>query len=216
MPLRIAIDIRHARDFGFGTYIRNLIQAMARIETREEFLLIGREPDYQAFGPLPENFALHHYEREDSGFENQWRLPLLLRNLRPNLTHIPLNEVPLCLPRPYVVTIHDMSSVLFSGGGDARQQFQMFKVRRGLERADRILTVSSATQRDVQTLLDIRRRCWIFPPGGFVRSTTRRIRAFLPRRQRPKRGGWYSTVTRSRIRICSMPGRFVRRRTSHG
>jgi glycosyltransferase involved in cell wall biosynthesis len=160
--LRIAIDVRHARDFGFGTYIRNLIQAMARIETREEFLLIGREPDFQAFGPLPANFALHRYEREDSGFENQWRLPLLVRNLRPNLTHIPLNAVPLCLPRPYVVTIHDMSSVLFSGGGDARQQFQMFKVRRGLERANRILTVSSATQRDVQTLLDI--------PAGRIRQ----------------------------------------------
>ena len=34
-PLRIVIDVRHIKDFGIGTYIRNLVKALGELDQRE-------------------------------------------------------------------------------------------------------------------------------------------------------------------------------------
>jgi hypothetical protein len=39
MPLRIVLDVRHSRDFGIGTYIRNLVRALAKIDHEDRFVL---------------------------------------------------------------------------------------------------------------------------------------------------------------------------------
>ena len=70
--------------------------------------------------------------------------------------HIPLNSVPLLMPKPYVVTIHDMSRLLYQDRVSGwRNNLRLFLFRRGLLRADRIIAVSCATRRDVENLLNI-------------------------------------------------------------
>jgi glycosyltransferase involved in cell wall biosynthesis len=69
--------------------------------------------------------------------------------------HIPLNAVPLWMPKPYLVTIHDMSTLLFSNQKGYRSNLRLYYLRRGLARADRVLAVSSATRRDVEAVLQI-------------------------------------------------------------
>ncbi|MEO7144041.1 MAG: glycosyltransferase family 1 protein, partial [Bryobacteraceae bacterium] len=81
--------------------------------------------------------------------------PLFLSRLRPSLFHMPLNAVPLCMPRPYVVTIHDMSSLLFRKRGSLHEMLRHYRLRRGLARASRVIAVSSATRRDVERILAI-------------------------------------------------------------
>ena len=44
---------------------------------------------------------------------NKFPFPLFLRRFSADVYHIPLNRVPLFMLRPYVVTIHDMASLLF-------------------------------------------------------------------------------------------------------
>ena len=56
---------------------------------------------------------------------------------------------------PYVVTIHDMSRLLFDAGSGLRMQARRFLLRRGLLRARRIMAVSEATRRDVHQVLGI-------------------------------------------------------------
>ena len=80
---------------------------------------------------------------------------MFLRRFSADLVHIPLNRVPLVLPRPYVVTIHDMASLLFERRSGVRMNVRRFRFRRGLQRADRVIAVSEATRRDVQKLLGI-------------------------------------------------------------
>ncbi len=43
MPLRIALDTRRVADFGIGTYIRNLVRALACVDDRNHYLLISTE-----------------------------------------------------------------------------------------------------------------------------------------------------------------------------
>lgn len=154
-PLRVALDVRHARDFGIGTYIANLLRAMAQIGTQERLLLFGRREDLDALGPLPENFEHHLFSRPDRGLTHQLAFPLFYRSLKADLGHVPLNLVPLAMPKPYVVTVHDLSRLKYPTETPGRQRYDLFRARRGLARAERVIAVSESTKQDVEELLGI-------------------------------------------------------------
>ena len=44
-PVRIGIDARKLHDFGIGTYIRNLLRQLARLDHETEFVLLCRPDD---------------------------------------------------------------------------------------------------------------------------------------------------------------------------
>lgn len=154
MPLHIAIDIRHLRDFGIGTYIRNLVQALGGIDHDNRYTLIATEAEPPELARLPPNFGYAVYKK---GGKNTVGLSysLFLRGLSANLYHIPLNSVPLLMPRPYVVTVHDMSTLLYDLAPGLRNHMRLLRSRRGLLRAAKLMTVSNATRRDVESLLGI-------------------------------------------------------------
>jgi glycosyltransferase involved in cell wall biosynthesis len=161
MPLRIVVDVRRVRDFGIGTYIHGLLHALAAIDQSNEYILVALadyqdvQGDHGAFADLPPNFSTVTYRQTDAEYLNHLAFPLFLRRLAPSLVHIPLNRVPLFISEPYVVTIHDMASLLFGTGSGPRTQARRFLLRRGLLRAKRILAVSEATRRDVHDALGI-------------------------------------------------------------
>jgi glycosyltransferase involved in cell wall biosynthesis len=159
--LKIVIDVRRLRDFGIGTYIRNLVQALGTIDHVNRYELVSFAGDKRLLAGLPNNFEIIQYNRSDTDPWGNVAFPLFLRGFVPDLVHIPLNRVPLLMPKPYVVTIHDMASLLFEETSGLRKKARRFRFRRGLRRADRVIAVSEATSRDVQNLLGI--------PGDRVR-----------------------------------------------
>jgi glycosyltransferase involved in cell wall biosynthesis len=72
-----------------------------------------------------------------------------VHKLGAQVTHIPFHRVPLLMPKPYLVTMHDLSSLFFDDVSGLLHDARVFRLRRGLERAARIIAVSGATQRDV-------------------------------------------------------------------
>jgi glycosyltransferase involved in cell wall biosynthesis len=155
MVLRIVIDARRIRDFGIGTYIRNLIHALAGLDDRNEYFLTARPTDIADFQDLPGNFHTAVYSRPDSSRFEHVAFPMFLRNFDADLHHIPLNNVPLFMPKPYVVTVHDLSTLLFDEKRDFQKGLRSARFRRGLLRADTVIAVSAATRRDVSNLLGI-------------------------------------------------------------
>lgn len=151
--MKIAIDARRIRDFGVGTYIRNLLQAFAALGSPHNFELICSSEDKTQFAGLPENFRTVVYDRRDASRLDHLDLPRLLHRLGPDVTHIPFHRVPLLMPKPYLVTIHDLSSLYFDDATGLLHGAHVFRLRRGLERADLIITVSGATQKDVANLV---------------------------------------------------------------
>jgi glycosyltransferase involved in cell wall biosynthesis len=151
--VKIAVDARRIRDFGVGTYIRNLLQALATLNTPHEYHLICHADDKAQFAGLPENFRCVIYNRRDSSRLDHFDLPRVLRTLGADVTHIPFHRVPLLMPKPYLTTIHDLSSLFFDDASGPLHAAHVFRLRLGLERADRIITVSGATQRDVGNLV---------------------------------------------------------------
>jgi glycosyltransferase involved in cell wall biosynthesis len=151
--VKIALDVRRIHDFGVGTYIRNLLQAIAEQQSPHQFHLICGTHDRSQLPALPDNFRLEIYDRRDSSRMDHFGLPRLIRRLRVDLTHIPFHRVPLFMPRPYVVTIHDLSSLFYDDATGILHSAHVFRLKHGLRRAARIIAVSGATRRDVVNLV---------------------------------------------------------------
>lgn len=152
-PLHIAIDARRVRDFGIGTYIRNLTRALSALDQENRYTLLappGGQSDLAGLGP---NFQVVPCDVPDSGAQHNLQFPEYLRSLNASLYHIPLNTVPWRMPLPYVVTIHDMSSLLFPAQRHFRHTLHELRYRRGAARAARIITVSDTTRRDIESVL---------------------------------------------------------------
>jgi glycosyltransferase involved in cell wall biosynthesis len=153
-PLHIVADARRIRDFGIGTYIRSLMQALSAMDTTNRYTLVIRPEDTPALEGLPENFSTSIYTRDDASHLDNVLFPMYLRGLAPDLVHIPVNRVPLLMIQPYVVTVHDLTSLFFEGEEYSRLRIQLrrYRLRRGLQRASRVIAVSEATRRDVAEL----------------------------------------------------------------
>jgi glycosyltransferase involved in cell wall biosynthesis len=153
--MKIVVDARRLRDFGIGTYIRNLVTAIAAIDRENEYLLVSFPDDEVLLRHLPQNFRPIPYTRPDTARVDHIAFPWLVRQLSADIVHIPLNRVPLFMPKPYVVTVHDMSTVLYKEGSPSAQSLRHYRMSRGLARASRIIAVSSSTRRDIHTLTGI-------------------------------------------------------------
>jgi len=173
-PLHIVIDARRIRDFGIGTYIRSLVQALSVIDTTNRYTLVSRPGDVRALAGLPENFGTSIYTRKDESHPDNALFPLYLRGLSPDLVHIPLNRVPLLMIQPYVVTVHDLANLFFEWEEYSRLRIQLRRYRliRGLRRASRVIAVSEATRRDVEQLAGVAphrlRMVYNAPDPGFL------------------------------------------------
>jgi glycosyltransferase involved in cell wall biosynthesis len=174
MSMHIVIDARRIRDFGIGTYIRSLIHALSNIDEENRYTIISGPDEVRTLVGLPENFSTAICARDDHAASDHILFPIFLQNLSPDLVHIPLNRVPLLMPRPYVVTIHDMANLFFDENehSNLRMQLRRYRFRRGLARANRIIAVSEATKCDVENVLgvDPARICRVYnaPDPGFL------------------------------------------------
>ena len=152
----IVIDARRIRDFGIGTYIRSLVQALGGIDRTNQYTLVSGPADVRTLAGLPENFHAAVYARDDHSALDHVAFPLFLRGLSPDLVHIPLARVPLLMIRPYVVTVHDMANIFFEEEtSNFRMQLRRFRFGRGLRRAARVIAVSEATKRDVESQMGV-------------------------------------------------------------
>jgi len=155
VPLRILIDARHVRDFGYGTYIRNLLRGLAAIGAPHEFFLPVRSTDRDELEGLPGNFHPLPYERMDTGPQDRIQFSFFARKQLPSLVHIPLARVPLFLPRPYIVTVHDISSLVLEQGAGWRGEIRRALLRRSLLEAACVIAVSEWTRNDLISLMNL-------------------------------------------------------------
>jgi glycosyltransferase involved in cell wall biosynthesis len=159
MPsVKIAIDIRRMTEFGVGTYIRNVVRTLGRLDRENKYLLIGSPAKVEEIGALPPNFHGVPLLASDRSVQGYREFRAALQRLNCDLVHIPnLFSVPRMLPCPYVMTVHDMLEHM----SRAREQsgfwrsfhFQMTK--RVLAGAARIFAVSNFTRNEIEKLFEI-------------------------------------------------------------
>jgi glycosyltransferase involved in cell wall biosynthesis len=159
MPsVKIAIDIRRMTEFGVGTYIRNVVRTLGRLDHENEYSLIGPPVKVEEIGVLPPNFHAIPLVAPERSVQGYREFRASLQRLQCDLVHIPnLFSIPRALPCRYVMTVHDMLDHM----ARAREQsgfwrslhFQLTK--HVLAGASRIFAVSNFTRNEIEKLFEI-------------------------------------------------------------
>ena len=158
--MRIGIDIRAIGDFGVGTYIRNVVRTLGKIDRQNDYLLIGEGDRIREMGDLPPNFHKIRFTKPVNSLGGWLGLREILSRHECNLVHIPslfwMPQVRLCCP--YVVTVHDVLDFMYraKNGANWQRTLHYYSTQQVLRHAGRILAVSNFTKMDIARLFDIR------------------------------------------------------------
>ncbi len=149
--MRIAIDIRKYQDFGIGTYVRNLVRHLARIDQKTEYILFCRPSDRDRIALPSGNFRLIDEPAGPYSVAEQVRIPMSLRRERVDLFHSPHYVLPPLINCRSVVTIHDCIHLMFPEylPGRAAYLYARMQMWAAAHRADRVLTVSETSKQDI-------------------------------------------------------------------
>lgn len=148
----IGVDARKLVDFGIGSYIRNLLEAMSlRPEAeRYRFRVYARKSEREAMPRLAPNFEVVEEDSPGYSLAELTRFAFRLFRDRLDLFHATHYVLPPIRSRA-VVTIHDIIHLLYPQflPNRAALVYARVMIRRALTRADRIITVSYNSKRDL-------------------------------------------------------------------
>ncbi len=149
--MRIAIDVRKYNDFGIGTYIRNLVHHLERIDRDTEYVLLCRPQDHARIPLASPNFRLVVEPARPYSIGEQVRIPMTLLREHIDLFHAPHYVLPPAIHCRSVVTIHDCIHLMFPQYLPGRLAYAFAKLQlwTAAHRSDRVLTVSEASKLDI-------------------------------------------------------------------
>jgi glycosyltransferase involved in cell wall biosynthesis len=144
-------DVLGRERTGDETYVHNLLRRLPDAAGgRLRFAAVTRYPELVPDGVEPVALAARSQE-----LRMAWSLPRLLARLRPALAHFQ-HSLPLRVPCPAVVTVHDLSFERDPGVMGAWDRFVFSTVvPRSARRAARVFAVSERTRRDLRELYTI-------------------------------------------------------------
>ena len=151
LAVKIAIDARKLHDFGIGTYIRNLLRHLSRIDRENEYVLLCQDSDMGVARTLGENFRAVLEPAANYSVKEQFHIPLVWMREKPDVFHAPHYVLPVAVRSRSVVTIHDCIHLMFPQYLPNRAAYAYARgaMWSAAKRSDRILTVSEASKRDI-------------------------------------------------------------------
>jgi glycosyltransferase involved in cell wall biosynthesis len=149
--MKIAIDARKWRDYGIGTYVRNLVRHLARIDHETTYFLFCARADVATLRDLAENFVPVADESGGYSAREHFSIPLKLHRLGADLLHSPHYVVPLLCRKASVVTIHDCIHLLFPQylRHPMALSYARYMMGRATSHSALVLTVSEASRHDI-------------------------------------------------------------------
>jgi len=158
--VKIAIDIRRITEFGVGTYTRNIIRALTRLDHDNEYFLLGSPEKAKEMGNLPDNFSSIEVASPDTA-KGFFQCNSVLSRVGCDLVHVPhLFWLPHHFPCPYVITVHDVLDHMYRArnGSGLKRSLHFHLTRRVLRNSARIFAVSTFTKNEIQKLFGIQPR----------------------------------------------------------
>lgn len=153
--MNIAIDAFEAnlnKKVGMGNYVDNLIQALARIDSENDYTLYVKKGSNETGNLNQENFK---YKKLTSpmirSYWSQCRLPIEILLNRPDILHIPTgHKIPFNCPKNTVVTIHDLAFIKFPKYFESNVKWRSLQfTRHAILKAKKIIAISQSTKNDI-------------------------------------------------------------------
>src|SRR5450432_3513554 len=145
-------------EFGVGTYTRNIVRALGRLDSESKYFLIGPPQKVAEIGPLPPNFHTVPLLGNDASVKSYFDYRAILKRLSCDVVHIPhLFWLPRNLPCPYVMTVHDVLDHMYRARDQSglKRSLHFYLTHRALKGAARIFAVSHFTKSEVEKLFTI-------------------------------------------------------------
>lgn len=157
---RLGIDARKLADYGIGSYLQGLLEALTRLMPQEEVVVLVSQSGRRLLPALPPAWKTVEVSARGYSLTEHVAVPWAALRAGVRVLHVPHYVVPLLFPGTVVVTIHDIIHVLFPeflphplGLPYARAQ-----IRQAIRRARRVIVPSRTTAGDL-------RRLFGAPPG---------------------------------------------------
>ena len=153
MGMRLALDGRKLTDFGIGTYLRALLRGL---DSRPdlELTVVARSGHEDRVASIAPRARVITTSARGYGVAEHLQLPAALWRERVDLVHFPHYVAPRLVPKPVVVTVHDLIQLFYPPKDRphlARLYLRMM-MRSALRRARRVITVSRSSRRDLINL----------------------------------------------------------------
>ncbi|TAK96478.1 glycosyltransferase family 1 protein [Patescibacteria group bacterium] len=158
--MRIGIDARFYGSVGkgLGRYTQKLIEQLERIDSKNQYVIFLRQENFDEYQPKNKNFQKVLANYQWYTLAEQIHLPRLLKKAKLDLVHFPHFNVPLAYRGKFVITIHDLILLHFptrrgSTLSPLRYWGKFLAYRwviwSALRRAERVITVSHFTKKDI-------------------------------------------------------------------
>ena len=154
-------DVLGRRRTGDETHVANLLRELGRLASGLRIIALTRRPDLVPAGIEPCRLDARFQELRMAA-----SVPRVLRRLRPELVHFQ-HVLPPFLRAPAVVTVHDLS---FERDPAVMSRADRLVFRtlgpRGVRKAQRVVTVSERTRRDLEELYGVPSAKIVVIPNG--------------------------------------------------
>ena len=109
MQRRILIDARMygLEHSGIGRYLINLTEELKKLGTNGQYIILLRKKYFDRLN-LPDNWKKVLANFQHYTFEEQSKLPGLIKKEKPDLVHFPHLNIPIFWKGRYVLTVHDL------------------------------------------------------------------------------------------------------------
>ncbi len=152
---RIGIDARLYYQTGVGRYIRCLLSELASLDKKNDYVIFVTKKDKDLITLPVKNFHCILADFRWHSLAEQVIFPRLLLEHDLDLVHFPYFSLPIFYPKPFVVTIHDLTPKTHATGKASALPLPMYSLKRfgynlvlsqAVNRSCRILVPSLATK----------------------------------------------------------------------
>ena len=108
--MKILIDARMygLEHSGIGRYLINLIEELIKLGNKEQFVVLLRKK-YSDQLNLPSNWKKVLADFRHYTFEEQFKLPRIIKKENPDLVHFPHINFPILYQGTHIITVHDLT-----------------------------------------------------------------------------------------------------------
>ncbi|GAC1616091.1 MAG: glycosyltransferase family 1 protein [Ktedonobacteraceae bacterium] len=129
---------------------RALLEGLAKIDQTNDYIVItGRPEEYQMLTAMP-NMHIHDIKLRSWRYiliQHQLLLPSILKQIRPDLLHVPVGAAPMGWHGPLVMTVHDLAFLKVPKQNSFYTRlYWQYLLRHSVQRAQGIIAISKQTR----------------------------------------------------------------------
>ncbi len=157
---RIGIDARlyGEQNTGLGIYLENLINQLQKIDKKNQYFIFILKKNYKILNLKSANFTKVKVEPRWYTLKEQILLPFVFYKYKLDLLHIPHFNIPIFYFGKNIITIHDITPILFPPSSLIRRLTFYLVFSKAVYFSSKIITVSHTIKKDLIKLFKIKEK----------------------------------------------------------